>query len=735
MKTPIRPLAMAIALIHSPFALAADAGAERELETVTISASRSETNVEEMPLHTTVIARDEIERSPAQTLDQLLRGVPGMNFSGVPASQSDPTGHQTKMRGLGNAKVLVLLDGVPIHDPFYMTTQWFKLPLSNIERVEVVRGGNSSLWGNMAVAGVVNVVTRRARDNAGEVTMSIGSRGTANLALSKNFAVSEALSFHLAADLYHTDGYQTTPSEYLWRFPGKGAVRADNRNLQLTTYFKPASDLSGFVRVGYHVQDQDISYENGSNVQRSPDFAANLTKALGAGSSLTANAWAQYVRFEKYNGSTCYYQGGTSCVNSNSASLTPAAVNDHVVEFYTQYGHQRYREQGASLIYSQRLAGRWTGFEAGIDYRALKAEDTERFYTTPTSPAVPQGNFNSSTFGEGRQTFAGLFGQTRVFPIDPLEVTLSARFDTWRISDRANTRSTAAGVTTGGELPASDKSAFNPSLALRYELTDAASLRAAAYKAFRAPGFNNLTRTFGTGTSTTIANPDLAPETLTGWELGGDYRKGPLSLSATYFMYDIKDMIATYTAKAGSAPAQVQLICGGPALPGCGGSAKYYTNDQDGRAHGVELTGNWRIRHDLSLDAWYTRTETYLTRHGNIVTDPVGVQLVAVPKDLASIGVNWRPLEKLRTFAEVRYIGAMLLDTTSTNGTTRFGQGSNTVVNASATWAWSPAVDVFGSVVNLFDRAYSENAYAYNQPYNRSLSQPRALSAGLRMRF
>ena len=44
-------------------------------------------------------------------------------------------------------------------------------------------------------------------------------------------------------------------------------------------------------------------------------------------------------------------------------------------------------------------------------------------------------------------------------------------------------------------------------------------------------------------------------------------------------------------------------------------------------------------------------------------------------------------------------------------------------------------MDVFGSVVNLFDRAYSENAYAYNQPYNRSLSQPRALSAGLRMRF
>ncbi len=734
MNTTLRPLAIAIALMNSPFALAADNAEPRELDAVTISASRSETRVEEMPLHTTVISRTEIEESPAQTLDQLLRNIPGMNFTGVPATQSDPTGHQTKMRGLGNAKVLVLLDGVPIHDPFYMTTQWFKLPLSNIERVEIVRGGNSSLWGNMAVAGVVNVVSKRVKDNAGEAVVSVGSRGTVNVAVSKNFAVSEALSFHLAADIYHTDGYQTTPSEYLWRFPHKGAVVTENRNVQLTTYFKPATDLSGFVRLGYHVQDQDISYENGSNVQRSPDFAANLTKAFGT-SSLSANAWAQQVRFEKYNGSTCYYQGGTSCVNSNSASLTPASVNSNVVEFYTQYGHQRYQEQGASLTYSQRLAGKWTGFEAGVDYRGLKAEDTEYFYTTPSNPARPQGNFNSTTSGEGRQTFTGLFGQTRVFPIDPLEITLSARYDTWRISDRANTRTTAAGVTTGGDLPASDKTAFNPSLALRYELTDAASLRAAAYKAFRAPGFNNLTRTFGTGTSTTIANPDLAPETLTGWEVGSDYRKGPLSLSATYFMYDIKDMIATYTAKAGSAPAQVQLICGGAALPGCGGAAKYYTNDQDGRSHGIELSGNWRISHDLSLDAWYTHTETYLTRHDGIVTDPLNVQLAGVPKDLASIGANWKPTPRLRTFAEVRYIGAMLLDTTSNSSTMRFGQGSSTIVNASATYALEKTVDVFGSVVNLFDRGYSENTYAYNQPYNRTLSQPRTLTAGVRVRF
>ena len=130
-----------------------------------------------MPLHTTVLGAEDLQKSSASTLDQLLKNLPGLNFTSLPSAQTDPTGQSTKMRGLGNAKVLLLLDGVPVMDPFYLTTQWFKLPLSNIERVEVVRGGNSSLWGNMAVAGVINVVSKRVKDDAGEWGLSVGSRG------------------------------------------------------------------------------------------------------------------------------------------------------------------------------------------------------------------------------------------------------------------------------------------------------------------------------------------------------------------------------------------------------------------------------------------------------------------------------------------------------------------------------------------------------------------------------
>jgi len=95
-----------------------------------------------MPVHTTVITSEDIQKSPFQSLDELLKTIPGFNFSGAPSYLSDPTGTQTKIRGLGNAKVLVLVDGIPMLDPFYLTTQWFRVPMSNIERVEIIRGGS-----------------------------------------------------------------------------------------------------------------------------------------------------------------------------------------------------------------------------------------------------------------------------------------------------------------------------------------------------------------------------------------------------------------------------------------------------------------------------------------------------------------------------------------------------------------------------------------------------------------
>lgn len=733
---------LALASALAPLSLAAQTTtttAPAELAPVVVSASRNETRVEDMPLHTTVVTQEEIRRSPAQTLDQLLRTIPGFNFSGVPAHQSDPTGHQTRMRGLGNAKALILLDGVPIHDPFYLTTQFFKIPLFSVERIEIIRGGNSSLWGNMAVAGVVNVVTRRDIDDAGEVLVSAGSFGTTNVAASKNFRVSERLGFNLGFDQFHTDGYQQVPADARFRFPGRQPTDAKNTNVRLAGFWRPGPATSAFVRVGWHVQDQEIGYQFGRNLQQSPDLAAGLGHSFGALGRIDASVWAQNVTFSKYNGAACYWQtSGTAC--PTSANVTLAQVNDRIVQYYTQYGFQQYSERGTWLAWSKPLGGLVSSVQLGADYRRLKARDDERFFSAPVSLAAIQ-NFNSATLGEATQTFQGFFGQAKLVPVAPVEITLSARYDSWRNADRIVTRTTAAGVTTGGSVPEGEKTAVNPSVAARWDVADGAALRGAAYKSFRAPGFNNMIRTFGTGTATTIANPDLEPETLRGWELGTDLANGPFSLGATYFVYNIEDMIATYTVNANAAniPAQVNRICGpvtGGGFSSCGGatSVRFYTNDQDGQSRGWEMVGRWRASRAVTVEATYVRTDTVLTRRGSIVTDPLGVQLVAVPKDVASLGVQWLVTERIRTFGEMRYVGRMFYDTTSV-ASTYFSQGGFTVFNASAAWSVTKAIELFGSVINLGNKQYSENAYTFNQPFNRTLSLPRALNAGVRVRF
>ena len=732
-------LVVAAALAGIAFSAKAQAPAPQQaatqLDAVVVGASRSDTKLDDMALHTTVVTRDDIAKSPATTLDQLLRSVPGFNFTGVPTPQSDPTGHQTRMRGLGNAKVLVLLDGVPIHDPFYLTTQWFKVPLYNIERVEVVRGGNSSLWGNMAVAGVVNIVSRRAFDNAGYAELGYGTGGSINIAASKNIRASESLGFNLSVDEVHAMGYQSVPIEHQWRYPRRNPVDTKNTNAVLTAWFKPTADLSGYARFGYHVQDQDISYQFGSNIQQSPDASAGLTQRLDANSTLAATVWAQYVQFEKYNGATCYWQAAAAPANRcpATAAVTRNQVNQQVVDYYTQYGSQRYREKGGSLIWSRNtLSPAWDSVQLGADYRQLSATDLEFFFSAPQALNQPQ-RLNSTTYGKADQAFKGLFAQTRVMPLDRLAVTVSARFDRWENTGRFLTRTTAAGATTGGQREDSSKSALNPGISARYAVTDEVDLRAAGYKSFRAPGFNNTTRTFGAATPT-IANPDLGPETLTGWELGSDYAKGPLSVSATYFLYRIRNQIATFRVNNfASAPDLVRTICGA-ALANCGGSANFYTNDQDGESRGLELVARYKASKELTLDATYTHTDSVLVRTGPVVTDPIGVQIAGIPKDVVTLAATWQAMPRLRTFAEARYIGRMLVDSTSVRDT-YFWQGGATVFNASLSYAVDPSMDVVAGVQNLFDKEYSENTYTWNQPFNQTLSLRRTVNVGVRARF
>ena len=690
---------------------------------VVVTASRSDATLEQMPLYTTVISAEQIRQSPAQTLDQLLRQVPGINLTGAPYFTTDPTGNQIRMRGVTNSKVLVMLDGIPLLDPFYTTVQWFKVPLSSIERIEVIRGGNSSLWGNLAVAGVVNIVSKRPVDNRGDVSATGGSQQTYAGAINKDFVVTEGLAINASADVLTTDGYQTTPDQYLATFPGKGTSSATIANGRVAAYFDPANGLSAYARGGYHRQDQDIGgYTFGTNLQNASDGSAGLNWRINDTSRVSANFWTQYVGFDKSNGAACYLQSATNC-NTTSTSAP-------LVQYANSHDWNPYRELGASVVYSTQWVPWATSVQVGADYRRLSGQDHSTTFNRPTTIDVASATINRTNFGQGTQQFSGVFAQFRALPVEPLQVTFSARYDYWTNTDGVATMTPYAsgvpGQTTGGSIADSSKGRFDPTLALRWSVSEDLHLRAAAYRSFRAPGLNNMYRSFSSTTSITIANPLLFPETLTGGEVGGDFRSRGVEINATMFLYNVQNLIASYRVpNAAAAPPQVIAICG-PTLANCPPTVNFNTNAQNGRSWGLELVGRWQVAPQVTLDAAYMYTRSYYT--ASSVGDPLGAQLGAVPENLVTAGVGFAPVPQWTNYIGVRWNGSMFLDVNHT-----IPQPEFSVVNLSTSYRIDGNLELFGTIVNLFDKHYADNPTT--SASSSILGAPRTMTAGLRWRF
>src|SRR3989475_4130970 len=157
------------------------------LEPVVVTVTRIEQKAGEAPASVTVLTRDDIRLSPSQTLDDLLRQVPGFSlFRRSSSLVTHPTTQGLSLRGIGpsgTSRALVLVDGVPVNDAFGGWVYWDRIPLQSIEQIEVVRGGGSSVWGNYALGGVVHVLTRRPTERAVLFDASYGTNETMNFDL------------------------------------------------------------------------------------------------------------------------------------------------------------------------------------------------------------------------------------------------------------------------------------------------------------------------------------------------------------------------------------------------------------------------------------------------------------------------------------------------------------------------------------------------------------------------
>lgn len=176
-------------------------------EQIIVTGSRTPISAADIGSAVTVLTRDDIERRQARYVSDLLRSVPGfaVSHSGVVGSQT-----QVRVRGSEANHVLVLVDGVRANDPATGDEfRWEFLATSDVERIEIVRGPQSALWGSDAIGGVVHVITRSGSTSGANGYLEAGTQNTLNGALNGSFG-GDDWSVGLGVEQLGTDGFNAS---------------------------------------------------------------------------------------------------------------------------------------------------------------------------------------------------------------------------------------------------------------------------------------------------------------------------------------------------------------------------------------------------------------------------------------------------------------------------------------------------------------------------------------------
>lgn len=183
--------------------------AQTQLDPIVVTASRFEQPLTSTIAAVTVVTRDDIERQGHQSVDEILRSIPGVTLSNLGGRGQTQT---LQMRGSPRSRhVLVLVDGVPLGDPTSGVASLDYLSVSNIERIEVVRGPKSSLYGSDAMGGIIQIFTRQPEQSQTEISATIGSYGYAKISVSDSFELTERLRLNGQFSFEREDGFNVQP--------------------------------------------------------------------------------------------------------------------------------------------------------------------------------------------------------------------------------------------------------------------------------------------------------------------------------------------------------------------------------------------------------------------------------------------------------------------------------------------------------------------------------------------
>ena len=412
----------------------AEATPPRRAEQVTVTATRQPSRIEDAPASVAVLPRAALDATAAPTLDDALRQVVGFSLFRRSGSRfANPTSQGVSLRGLGASgasRALVLVDGLPLNDPFGGWVHWARVPRLSLERLEVLRGGASDLYGSTALGGVVQAVTREpAAGPALDAEASGGGLGTYDGSLSAA-GTRGAWGGRFSGQLFHTDGY--VPVEEASR--GAVDVAAWSRHA--------AGDASLERRIGQgrlFARASAFGEDRGNGTPLQVNDTRVVVGALGADwgeagrGAWTARGWGQ---------SQLYHQSFS------------ALSADRAREDLTRLQRVPATAFGASLQRSQAIGSR---------QRLLVGADARSVDGTTQETAYARGVATSRVEAGGRERTAAVFAEDLLQLGSRALLAGSLRLDGWwHDGGRSTTTPLAGGASASDRLRRPQRDCLEP---------------------------------------------------------------------------------------------------------------------------------------------------------------------------------------------------------------------------------------------------------------------------------
>lgn len=693
-------LASAVTLAVS--AGTATAQEDQQLDNIVVSASGFEQAMVDAPASISVISREDLSRKRVTSIADALRDVEGVDVGG---SVGKTGGSNISIRGMPSDYTLILIDGRRQNtagsvtpNGFGETSTSFFPPISSIERIEVIRGPMSTLYGSDAMGGVINIITRR-----------VGREWTGSIGVENTFNEDRDFGDRREINLYTS-----------------GPLVEDTLGLQLRgrVYERDASELTYTDGDGNPIE---VS-------QRGPSPVEGDTYNIGGKLTWTPSEnhdlWLDgEVNRQRYNNDEC--QLGTLDGRTRSCEPNPGSATGYSDELRFEreqiaIGHTGRFASGtleSSLMRNTtETKGRTIPGDVGVAYEGFPSivgggpRELETTNTVLDSKFImPLGN-HMTTLGLqwwDAELYDGLAGET----FAQTTWSLFAE-DEWMLRDDL-------ALTLGGRYDHHDAfgSQFSPRGYLVWNTTPNWTLKGGVSRGYKTPTLNDLhdgiNGVTGQGTVLTIGNPDLEPETSTSSEIGAHYdSQQGFTASATLFHNQFDDKIAS---------GSDILVDNDPLIPD--GLYSQDINIDEAITQGVELSTSYQFAPDWRVNANYTYTDSEQKSGDN-----EGEPLTDTPEHAVNATLRWQTTAKLDTWLSAEYRSERYRNRESVRGAPSFDDLGDfkaySLFHLGGNYAVTDQLNLSATIYNLFDkdfvdyRAYGDgtsfgNVYANSEEGRR----------------